>query len=50
MREEAVYPLLVRLLGSRLAAPVMVLWYLTLIVAIVYFAGMDQAPFRYGQL
>lgn len=44
------YGFLLRIVGSRAAIPLTALWYVFLVVAILYFALLDQAPFRYGQL
>ncbi len=44
------YRVLLRLAGRRAAAVLTALWYVALVVAVVYFAPLDQAAFRYGQL
>ena len=41
---------LARVVSERAAVPLTALWYVVLVVLIVYFALLDQAPFRYGQL
>lgn len=44
------YALLERRAGRPAATVLTALWYVALVLAILYFALLDQAPFRYGQL
>ena len=44
------YHTLLRLVGERTATVLTALWYVLLVLAVVYFALLDPAPFRYGQL